>query len=432
MSGTWKFVRPRQACRGAALTLVFAGVLATGAATNSWGGETHRDAADPAGHRAPVGGGDFAGEPSPAADAPPVGGGEQADPRAVGPDGAPDAADELVSRSGDRWSAAYSAREYESFERTLSGEYVGTGISVRRGSDPAGRRVIEVSRVQPGSPAEEAGVRTGDRLLAVDGREVVGLPVTEVVALLRGAAAAEPGESAKTAESTEPAEDARPAPASRLGSTVEVQLERAGGYRTETLRRALLRTSDVTSEQLSPEVTRIRVARFTEDSGARVRRAVRAVPDGSGILLDLRGNSGGLVDEAADAASALLDGGLVATYDVRGHQRALYADRGGDTESPVVVLVDGGTMSAAELLTGALQDRGRAVVVGSHTFGKGSVQVPHRMEDGSVAELTVGRYATPAGRSVHREGLAPDLVVRSGGEAESRARRVLGGLAAGS
>lgn len=89
-------------------------------------------------------------------------------------------------------------------------------------------------------------------------------------------------------------------------------------------------------------------------------------------------------------------------------------------------------MSAAELLTGALQDRGRAVTVGSRTFGKGSVQVPHRMPDGSVAELTVGHYTTPAGRDVHGKGLAPDLEVRSGDHAAERARRVLSGLAAGS
>ncbi|MCT2591297.1 PDZ domain-containing protein [Streptomyces sp. N2-109] len=420
MSGTWKYVRPRRACRGAVLTLVFASVLATGAATNSWGGETHRGAADLPRHRA--GDGPPSSEPRPDAPEAASPGTEPESGRgsdegagrtsgARGPGDATEGAEELVSRSGDRWSAAYSAREYEGLERTLSGEYVGVGISVRRGTDAADSRVIEVARVRPGSPAAEAGVRAGDRLRAVDGERVAALPVTEVVALLRGAASA-----------------ASQGP----GSTVEVELGRDGRQWGEILHRALLADTNVTSDNLSPEVTRIKITRFTEDSGEQVRRAVREVPDGSGILLDLRGNPGGLVDEAADAASALLDGGLVATYDVNGTQRALYAERGGDTEAPVVVLVDGGTMSAAELLTGALQDRGRAVVVGSHTFGKGSVQVPHRMADGSVAELTVGHYRTPAGRSVDRAGLAPDLVVASGTAAESKARTVLGGLAAGS
>lgn len=413
MSGTWKYVRPRQACRGAALTLVFASVLATGAATNSWGGETQHGAADPAGHRAPAAGPDDAAPAIPGdRDGTRARGGEHAPDRAPGADDrsdAPGKAAALVSRSGDRWSAAYSADEYAGFEQSLSGVYVGVGISVRRGADPSGHRVIEVSRVRPGSPADEAGIRTGDRLRAVDGERVTALPVTEVVALLRG------GEHAASP-----------------GSTVRLELGRDGAHRKVSLRRALLPSTEVTTDQTAPRVTRIRVTRFTEGSGEQVRRAVREVPRGSAILLDLRGNPGGLVDEAADAASALLDGGLVATYDVRGTQRALYADRGGDTDSPVVVLVDGGTMSAAELLTGALQDRGRAVVVGSPTFGKGSVQVPQRMADGSVAELTVGRYTTPVGRSVPSSGLVPDLVVRSGAAAEAKAEAVLSGLAAGS
>ncbi len=149
----------------------------------------------------------------------------------------------------------------------------------------------------------------------------------------------------------------------------------------------------------------------------------------SGLLLDLRGNTGGLVTESVAAASAFLDGGLVATYDVRGSQRALYAEPGGNTRIPLVVLVDGGTMSAGELLAGALQDRGRAIVVGSPTFGKGSVQMPSRLADGSVAELTVGHYRTPAGRAVDGRGITPDLVAGRG--AEKRARTVLSGLGTG-
>jgi carboxyl-terminal processing protease len=174
----------------------------------------------------------------------------------------------------------------------------------------------------------------------------------------------------------------------------------------------------------------IKVAAFTKGAGAAVRDAVDEVPGDAGILLDLRANAGGLVTEAVTASSAFLDGGLVATYDVHGDQRALYADPGGDTDRPVVVLVDGGTMSAAELLTGALQDRGRAVTVGSRTFGKGSVQMPSKLPGGSVAELTVGHYRTPAGRSVEGSGITPD--VGAGPEAQQRAETVLSGLGGGS
>lgn len=213
---------------------------------------------------------------------------------------------------------------------------------------------------------------------------------------------------------------------SAVGTRVAIGLERDGHRWTQSLRRARLTTESVTVDPIEGGARRIKVNAFTKGSGELVREAVLDAPRGAGVLLDLRGNAGGLVAEAVTAASAFLDGGLVATYDIRGEQRALYAEQGGDTERPVVVLVDGGTMSAAELLTGALQDRGRSVTVGSPTFGKGSVQMPSKLPDGSVAELTVGHYRTPAGHGVDGQGVTPDLLV--GRSAQERARTVLSGL----
>ncbi|MFD9614106.1 S41 family peptidase, partial [Streptomyces sp. NPDC059083] len=306
------------------------------------------------------------------------------------------AAEEFVSRSGDRWGAVYDKKEYEEFEQALGGAYTGVGLSAGR----AGADGVRVTRVRPGGPAERAGLRAGDRLVSVDGRAVDGLSVSEVVALLRG--------------------DGVP------GSSVALRVERGRAAWTQTLRRARLTTDPVTVRRLDDGAVLIRVTAFTKGAGTRVRDAVRAAPDGAGVLLDLRGNAGGLVAEAAVAASAFLDGGLVATYDVAGEERAVYAEGGGDTGRPLVALIDGGTMSAAELLTGALQDRGRAVTVGSRTFGKGSVQMPSALPDGSVAELTVGHYRTPAGHAVDGRGITPDLTADAG--AEERARTVLSGL----
>ncbi|GAA1921465.1 S41 family peptidase [Streptomyces durmitorensis] len=389
MSGPDRFCdrlsRPRRIRRGATLTLVFASVLATGAATGSWSEVAEAGRKSPApSTRSVAASGDAADEAADAA----------AEAMADGKSGKK-AAEDAVSRSGDRWGSVYSPGEYQEFEQALDGAYTGVGLWARRAAD--GR--IEVSRVQRGGPADQAGIREGDHLRSIDGKRVAGLPVTEVVSLLRGA---------------------------RAGTPVELGLERGTRAWSETLHRARLSTDSVTVTQLAGGAVMIKVESFTKGTGERVRSAVRDAPKGAGILLDLRGNSGGLVSEAVTAASGLVDGGLVATYDVRGRQKALHAERGGDTTRPVVALVDGGTMSAAELLTGALQDRGRAVVVGSKTFGKGSVQMPSRLPDGSVAELTVGHYRTPSGQAVDGRGITPDLEVEDG--AETRAETVLTGL----
>ena len=396
MSGPSHRFGPRGLYRGAALTLIFGCVLATAAATGSLPRQDDRrnpgiqarsvaSAVDPRDREAVE---DAAAE-------------AEADGKSV-----TDAAQDAVSRSGDRWGAVYDEQEYADFEQALDGTYTGVGLSARRSAG----RTVTVSRVEPGGPADRAGIRKGDQLRTVDGHRVDRRPVAEVVALLRG-------------DRTD----------ARAGTEVVLGLRRDGHGWTETLRRARLSTEAVTVRRLGSapsSAVLIKVTAFTKGTGTEIREAVRAAHADAGILLDLRANAGGLVTEAVTAASAFLDGGLVATYDVHGDQRALNAEPGGDTDRPLVVLVDGGTMSAAELLTGALQDRGRAVTVGTRTFGKGSVQMPSKLPGGSVAELTVGHYRTPTGRSVDGQGITPDLV--AGTEAQKRAETVLSGLGGGS
>ncbi|UED86045.1 S41 family peptidase [Streptomyces profundus] len=369
---------------GVALACVFTGVLVTGAATGSW-----PEGADGAESRVLASGARASLSHS--------GGAASA---------AEDDARRLVSTRGDRWSAAYTAEEYERLRRGLEGEYVGTGIAVLRTAD--GR--IEVGEVHEGSPAERAGVAPGDEILAIDGVPLAGGPVTDVVGRLRGSDQAEQA---------------------GRGSTVLLALERDDRRWDLQVERARLTVRSVSVAESADGVTRIEVNSFTRGAAELLREAVAEVPDGDGIVLDLRGNAGGLLTEAAEAASVFLDGGLVATYEVYGDERALHAESGGDTGTPLVVLVDGGTMSSAEMLTGALQDRNRAVIVGARTFGKGTVQMPSEQPDGSVAELTVGHYVTPSGRTVDEDGIVPDLVVGAGQDAEEEARTVLGGLDAG-
>jgi carboxyl-terminal processing protease len=421
MSGPSLFRTPRRLRRGATLSLVFSAMLATGAAAGSLAD------AGPQARRAPGGRVAVAavGEVG-AAKASPRGGPAKTDDGKSGGDGAaaesdgragtpsappdtgriageiaegkvgPDAAEKLVSRSGDRWSSFYTAQEYAGFQQALDGRYVGVGVSVRR--IDGGR--IQIAGVQPGSPAAGAGLRAGDVLVTIGSTRCTGLAVTEVVADLRG--------------------DNVP------GSPVTLGLQRGTLSWTVAMRRATLATDAVTVRRQKDGPTVITVDAFTRGVGGQVRDAVKG--SDHGVLLDLRGNSGGLVTEAVAVASAFLDGGLVATYDVHGTQQALYAASGGDTRVPLVVLVDGGTMSAAEMLSGALQDRGRAVVIGSRTFGKGSVQMPSTLADGSVAELTVGHYRLPDGSTVDGSGITPDVLVPVGSDPVADSREVFAGL----
>ncbi|MFD8082168.1 S41 family peptidase [Kitasatospora sp. NPDC059722] len=373
---------PRRARQVATLSLVFGAVLLAGAATGAWGDPSEaprRPSADVV---------------RPASVVP----GVTADP--AGTALSEQQAEHLLGASGDRWGAYYSAQEYAEFSQGLDGRYLGVGLSVGRGEDG----VTEVSQVAPGGPAAAAGIAPGDRLLRIDADQADRLPVTEVVARLRG----RDGER-------------------RAGSEVTVDVRRGDGeVRELRLRRALLDSQQVTAEHLDKGVLRIVVRAFTTSVADQVRAALRAPH--AGVVLDLRGNSGGLVDEAVATAGAFLDGGAVGSYQERGDTRELTAPAGGDQRTPLVVLVDGGTMSAAELLAGALQDRSRAVVVGSRTFGKGTVQQPSRLADGAVLEMTVGRYHTPAGRSLDGTGLTPDVPASGSEDADALALRVLAGL----
>ncbi|HSF25904.1 MAG TPA: S41 family peptidase [Actinomycetes bacterium] len=311
----------------------------------------------------------------------------------------------MLEALGDRWSSFYRPSDYASLQEALDGRYSGVGIWLRPGEHDGS---IVVGSVAPGSPAARAGILGGERVLAVDGHPVSGLQVAEVAAMLRGDG----------------------------GTNVELTLSAGTSSRVVALARTTFTTADVTVEHLSDSVLGLRVSAFTRGVGRALRNALaedRAAYRG-GIVLDLRGNPGGLLDEAVEVASAFLDGGPVVSFERRNQARTTMDALGtGDTRTPLVVLVDQGTASAAEVVAGALQDRDRAVVVGTQTFGKGSVQEPTTLSDGSAIELTVGRYFTPDGRVIDGVGLQPDVLVAPSAPpatAERRATEVLSGLMA--
>lgn len=296
----------------------------------------------------------------------------------------------MLGQAGDQWG---------SWGEGTTGAYAGVGLALRT----AGASLL-VSQVSTGSPAALAGIEVGDELRTVDGRAMIGVPAADAAAGLRG----------------------------RTGTLVQVVVARGRLVRTLLLTRATVPAARVVSTVLEHHVGQIVVPVFTRGTGRQVRDAVRDLHARgvTGLVLDLRGDPGGLLAEAVETASAFLDGGQVVTYTRRDEEpQHLEAVGDGETRTPLVVLVDGGTASAAEVVAGALQDRGRAVVVGSRTFGKGSVQEPHRLSDGSSLALTVATYSLPSGRSVEGVGIEPDIEVDGDG-AVQRAVEVLSGLLA--
>lgn len=316
----------------------------------------------------------------------------------------------MLSTLDDRWAAYYGAGSgpgsYGALRSLLDGHYSGLGVWLRRDGATANRQVV-VANLVPGSPAAAAGLQVGDVILEVDGQSVSQLGVAEVVAALRGPA----------------------------GTWVHLVVRRGSSVLSVALQRSVVPAADVTADLLAPGVLRIRVADFSVGVAADVAQLLATARQRglTGVVLDLRGNPGGLLSEGVALAGDFLSGGPVVTLYGRSiPTQVLDAPLGGDLSTPLVVLVDGGTASAAEVVAGALQDRGRAVLVGSRTFGKGSVQEPIQLSDGSAIEVTVAHYRTPDGQNLEGVGLQPDIVVPASADpsvALDRAVQVIEGLA---
>lgn len=302
----------------------------------------------------------------------------------------------MLGALGDRYAAYYDTTDYAQFQRLLDGRYSGVGLWLGKKQDGA----VEVTSVLPDSPAEVAGLRVGDVLVDVAGLPVDRVAVGDVVRRMHGEA----------------------------GTTVAVTVRRNGAIETLQLRRANLLSKDVSADTVADGVGRIRVAAFTRGVGREVESALASLKAKkvTGVVLDLRGNPGGLLDEGVRVASVFLRGGTVVSYRGRGVEPKTYDVVGaGDVTTPLVVLVDAGTASAAEVVAGALQDRNRALVVGSRTYGKGSVQQPLVLSDGSAIEVTVASYYTPSGRSVDQVGIIPDVDLPAGYAASAALRRAV-------
>jgi carboxyl-terminal processing protease len=302
----------------------------------------------------------------------------------------------VVASLGDRFSHYLSPREYREFNEPPS--FTGIGVSV--GPD---RRGLRIARVFDGSPAARAGLRAGDLIVAADGHMLAGVAAEKAIALIKG----------------------RPGTDVKLG----IEQRRSGheALNTLTLTRATISepvVASVTKTVHGAKLGVVELATFSPGAHGEVREAVeRELRVGArGIVLDLRANGGGLVDEARLIASIFIDKGtIVSTRGRTQPSQTLSATGGAISRSiPVVVLVDANTASAAEIVTAALQDHHRATVVGTHTFGKGVFQEEEPLSNGGALDITVGEYFTPNGRNLggggvkQGAGITPEVRIRNG------------------
>jgi carboxyl-terminal processing protease len=297
----------------------------------------------------------------------------------------------------DPHSAYLPPSDFRDFQNETEGSFVGVGVEVDARQD-----AITVIAPIEGSPAERAGVRPGDRIIAVDGWPTRGQPLERVVHKMRGAP----------------------------GTTVRVTLQRPGVDRTIdlVLTRAKIHVDSVTATRLDGDIGYVRVKQFqrgTHDEFVRAMATLRTASDATlgGIVLDLRTNPGGLVNEAAALADELLEQGTIYTTRARGRVVEEVRSHAGGAASklPLAVIVNEYTASAAELVAGAVQDQKRGVIVGTTTFGKGSVQSIVELPDGAGLKLTTMLYFTPNGRSIQAQGIVPDVQVGPGAAASAGA-----------
>lgn len=297
----------------------------------------------------------------------------------------------------DPYTRHLDVQAFSQMQIDTTGHFAGIGIMV-------GLKDEHITVISPieNTPAHRAGLRGGDRIVSIDGRPSALMSLDEAVSLMRG----------------------------KEGTEVTLGIERGKHSTPETFEVTIIRAAiqvpsvaDVgilqgESWPISPPVGYVRLTQFSERTSAELEEALQTVErqGAQGLVLDLRNNPGGLLTSALEVASKFLEGGPIVHIVGRDHEKQtlLAFPRAAHSSLPLVVLVNGYSASASEIVSGALQDRGVATVVGERTFGKGLVQVVIPMRDGSALSLTSARYQTAGGRFIHEKGVEPDIEVKLG------------------
>lgn len=302
----------------------------------------------------------------------------------------------VLKASGDEWANYFPREALEIFEAQSSNSFTGIGIylSKSRGG------VIRISSIQEGSPAAKSDLAIGDELLEVNGTQVTGASLASTVALIRA----------------------------DIGDRVDLLVVRDEKKILATIKAGKVQAKSVELTQVTSSVALLEIASFISGTAIQVSRALQSANYASGVIIDLRNNSGGLLQEAVDVAELFIGNGIIVSYKVNESEKVFRATNSNPIKVPVVVIINRNTASSAEILAGAFQDRNRGVVIGERSYGKGSVQELISLDDGSKLELTVALFLTPSGRIIEEVGITPDLAVTPA-EIGLKSLQVLGGLA---
>ena len=292
------------------------------------------------------------------------------------------AASGMVDATGDEWSYYLSADEVAAYEESMANAYVGVGITITEDAEAGGMRVEEVVS---GGPAEEAGIRVGDLLLAVEGEDVLPHGIDGTRNLVRG----------------------------EEGTRVNMHFSRNGTEYDVSVERRSIETPVVTGELLDENIGYIKIDNFDDRSAAETIAFVKDLigQGAEALLFDVRFNPGGYADELVKVLDYLLpEGDLFRSVDYAGREEVDTSDAS-CVELPMAVLVNEDSYSAAEFFAAALQEYEWATIVGSQTYGKGNFQTAFYLSDGSMVNLSIGKYYTPNGKSLTETGVTPDVVV---------------------
>jgi carboxyl-terminal processing protease len=303
-----------------------------------------------------------------------------------------------VKKLGDRFSTYFTPAQYKKFEQAQASSFIGIGVTVDRS-----KRGLVIRSVYKGSPAKEVGIEAGDQIVEANGRSLKGLTTEQSSQLVKGPA----------------------------GTKVRLRVVHDGKEKTIVATRRAISVPVVASvmkKVCGKKIGVVALSSFTSGAHAEVYAALRKLKKqgAQAYIFDLRNNGGGLVDEAQLVASAFLASGPIVTTRGRNVQSRTLDATGNPVvpKAPLVVLTNGGTASASEIVAGALQDRGRATLIGEKTFGKGVFQQVIELSNGGALDITAGQYFTPKGRNLGGKGvsqgagLKPDLLVKQPDEAK--------------